>query len=63
MSWVGRMYDMNYGLNEGELLLVISEPRIINKEGDTAVMVRDSSNSEYEVETKELEASIYYTER
>ena len=63
MSWVGRMYDMNYGLNEGELLLVISEPRIINKKGDTAVMVRDSSNSEYEVETKELEASIYYTER
>lgn len=63
MSWIGRMYDMNYGLNEGELLLVISEPRIINKGGDTAVMVRDSSNSEYEVETKELEASIYYTER
>lgn len=63
MSWVGRMYDMNYGLNEGELLLVISEPRIINKKGDTAVMVRDSSNLEYEIETKELEASIYYTER
>lgn len=59
MDWIGRVFEDE----TGDTVKVISEPRLTNQYGETAVVVRDSSNSEYEVKTKRLESSIYYTER
>lgn len=63
MNWIGRVFEATYGLDTGNQLEVISEPRVISRRGETAVVVRDSYKSEYEVETDKLEHSIYYTER
>ena len=59
MDWIGRVFEDG----TGETVEVVSEPRLVSMRGETAVVVRDSSNSEYEVKTEKLESSFYYTER
>lgn len=61
-TWVGRAFHCIYGLNQGDVFKVTTEPYNIDRRGTKAVTGISSDNGEMQVECEELTNSIYWRE-
>lgn len=62
-TWTGRVYKCVYGLDEGDVFTVTSEPFSTDRRGTKAVDGISSEHGEISMECEELEASIYWERR
>lgn len=63
-KWIGRKFKCVYGLDEGSVYEVVSEPYPINRKGEEAVDVKcitDKFQDGY-IECNDLEYTMYYKE-
>lgn len=60
--WIGKIFYCTYGLNQGDIFKVITEPYNIDRRGTKAVNGISSENGEMQIECEELTKSIYWKE-
>lgn len=60
---IGEIYDVIYGLDEGNRLEIISEPFQKGHGGTKYVKVKDSNGDKYDIELEKLQGDIYYRKR